>query len=236
VIGVGHQNLVSRAACDFVGRALRSARLFATRDKETSDLVKRSFRVPVVTAPDLSVVFQDQIASTEAKKERLVTVCGDFREDNDLPDLLAGVQTIGARVQLVAQANEDMTGFEKHRSILQEMKLSIVDCRESQPAEFITRIAQSNALITTRFHALKIALMAGIETGVFCMSRDKRARLLAEISNCPWVRALPTSDGRLKENRNLLLSIAAQGRREPARAVQFDTSSLKIVKEALCAV
>lgn len=243
LLGVGHQGMHSPIGWKFVAEALATARLAATRDRDTAQMLAGRLSCPVEALPDLSVLFADDIrAMAEAapeRSERVVSLCGDYRHVAGVTECLSEVLKAAGpfALRVVIQANEDFEAWEVHREGLTRLfgaSLEVFDCRESDPADFCRTIATSDVVLTTRFHGMMVSLMAGIDLLVLTTPGDKRERVREEIGQHPWVRFAP----RVSDLRTLapaICDLVIHARREPQRGIRFDTTRLYRLADMLAA-
>lgn len=231
VLGVGDQgNGLQQASKQFIAHALRRARLIATRDRATAAHVAGMIDVPVLHTGDFSERLVDDIRQAAANRPsgsagRLV-LCGDFRHDTDLP---AVIETLASSlpdllVDFVVQANEDLGSLHVHRAALERTftgRFRSSDVRSDHRA-FVRSIASADVLITTRFHATMIALMAGIDSLVFHDAGDKRDRAVEACGRPPWMRTVVSSRRRWTRASTMLIELCRDGRADMTRGMAFE--------------
>ncbi len=86
--------------------------------------------------------------------------------------------------------------------------------------------------MTSRFHAMMISLIAGIDTLVSGNAHDKRHRVCASIGARPWVHFV---DAHLVREETMLVratSVAGRGQRDPSRGC-FESSDLEPIRRLL---
>lgn len=226
-LGLGHQSMVSELGWDFVTGSLATARFVTTRDRETASLLVRRLKCPVEALPDLSVLFSDEIRAfaSGARTADVLTICGDFRHVTSIAECLSPILSrTNFKLRFVVQANEDQEAWEVHGEALEALLpsgIERVDCRDVDPMEFCRAIATSAAVITTRFHGMKVALIAGVDVLTLTNPGDKRERVRDEIGAISWARFRPWT----RNFRDLAQDVAemlAGASPDPSRAVRFD--------------
>lgn len=225
-LGLGHQTIATHAGRKFLMSALADASLITTRDRETADLLCDLGRAaaPIAT-PDLSFLLDEEVqraaASAPAATGPTLTLCGEFHnllvESKSLGALLKRVP--GARVRIVIQAQEDAEWIKRlpDRDFAELGSPEIIDVRNAMPATFIHAIARSDALVTTRFHATMLALLAGLPTLVLGRPGDKRERALDALpaSLARFVSAAPFDTQKFESACEHLEAGLASRRRRP---------------------
>ena len=228
-LGLGHQSMVSEIGWDFVTQSLATARLAVTRDRETASLLVQRLTCPVKALPDLSVLFDEEIRdlASSARSGTVLTLCGDFRHVVNVAECLSPIlRGKDINLRFVVQANEDQEGWEVHRENLKALQspgIEVVDCRNADPMEFCRAIATSDVLITTRFHGMKVALMAGVDVLTLTHPGDKRERVRDEIGAISWARFQPWTRNFHDVAQNVA-EMLARATWDPARAIRFDRS------------
>jgi polysaccharide pyruvyl transferase WcaK-like protein len=243
VIGIGHQGLVTGIAVQFLQKALLNVRFFSTRDSETSQLAARFVTAPIVTSPDLSTVFREKIISiarqASDQERRHIGLCGDFRQCPDFGEFLGALHSNfpNATIHLIAQANEDYETFIPYASNHSQLLLNnilLYDQRGSSPEEFIRSLAVCDCVITGRFHAMMISLMAGIGTVVFYRDGDKRDRVLRDIGLRSWLLPIQISTPNyLMQNLPMILALASTAQRDTSRSITFVQSQIQTLQDLI---
>ena len=235
-IGIGHQMMITDIAWRYTEGALREARIISTRDRDTAKLLLNRVNCPVVAMPDISTIFAEEIRHLPGREgeRKAMTICGDFRHTSELARTLVNAGAAGCLIRYIVQANEDAESLACHRSELQEAfgdDFDAVDCRTADPMVFCAAIASSDAIVTTRFHGMMVAMMAGVDTLVFTDIGDKRERVRDEVGPLPWVRFHRGVD--LEAAFSSLCELIQSGRRDINRAVHFEQDGFSNIAEHL---
>ena len=230
LLGIGHQTLASPIGRMFLKNAIKYTRMATARDEETASILSYFVEKPVEFLPDMSTLFSEDILeiSVSAEHNRIISICGDLRHAQGFTELASWIRdSNGARLRYIIQANEDAESLNLHRASIVKVlgsEFEEVDCRTLDPMVFCRAIATSAALVTTRFHGMMVALMAGIDLLTFTISGDKRERVRDQIGPLPWARFEPIVDD-LRNAKKTIVPLIANGRRVPERAVRFDRSA-----------
>ncbi|WP_242125498.1 polysaccharide pyruvyl transferase family protein [Sphingobium sp. Sx8-8] len=227
LIGLGHQNINSSIGRIFAKESVKYARMASARDRETSKMLLEWMSNPVQYLPDMSVIFSEDILkiAEEVGGNRTISLCGDFCNISGISEMASWMRKHGGvRLRYIVQANEDAESLRIHRDSIIEMlgtDFEEIDCRTSNPMEFCRAVATSDALITTRFHGMMVALMSGVDLLTFTVRGDKRERMRNELGAHPWARFEPVVTD-LRHVKKTIISLITDGRRDSKRAVSFD--------------
>ena len=203
-----------------------------TRDtKSASAFIQRlGFENPVCVTPDVAVVFSDKIREMARRptEQRTIAVCGVF----GVGTLVSAFSNFDGRVRLILQGKEDVAWFQQNEHALRNdiPNVEVVNVTAvgqgpsgsggAQP--FLEAVATTDGLLTSRFHAMMIALIAGIDTLVSGVANDKRHRVCVSIGSPPWVHFIDAMVEREEELLARAARVVAFGRRDPQRGC-FDS-------------
>ncbi|WP_232291607.1 polysaccharide pyruvyl transferase family protein [Polaromonas sp. JS666] len=230
LVGVGDQQglpLVKMpvAVSTFWLAALRLCQLATTRDLGTADLLRSSGVQRVVAAQDLvfdlwklaSVV----PAPVQAGAMR-VALCGewyDYERLKQLSDLLcrdSGVEmTGGYDFQVLIFSDDDVSHTSRLRTELDLAghSVSILDCRDKSIERLCYMLKGYNLLITTRFHAMVLAMLCRVPFVVADRRNGKKHRLAQSLtSDRSFCLIDDATDPHETEGPLMLMSAMAQQR------------------------
>jgi len=243
LLGMAQQSrLISRTTINFVRGAISDALFVNTRDPESASVFEHTlgFRNPIATTPDMAVQFCDRIRDIARRPTagRTIGVCGAFGAGI----LVSAFRNFEGRVRFILQATEDVAWFAQNESVLHNeiANIEIADVsRVGQGASgiggaepFLEAVATTDGLLTSRFHAMMISLIACIDTLVSGNANDKRHRVCASIDARPWVHFV---DPHLVREETMLAraaSVAGRGHRDPSRGC-FESSDLEPIRQLL---
>ena len=229
LIGISNQlRLISHTTLEFVSQALTDSLFANCRDLVTaaSFTGQLEFQRPLVVTPDVCVVFSEEIRSLARKptSTRTLAICGSF-----------GVRTLcdetlkrdAGRVRIVLQALEDFLWFRRMESRLRKEfpDLEVADVRTAGIRPFFEAIATADAVISSRFHAMMIAIIAGIDTLVAGISGDKRHRVCSSLQEKTWIWFVDLRSENEEGARSSIATLVKSGKRKPDRGV-FASSDL----------
>jgi hypothetical protein len=222
VLGFAQQSkIVSRTTLDFVGGAVSNAMFVTTRDSESAKLFigGLNFHHPLLVTPDVSVIFSKEIRdiSRESTGRRCVAICGSFGARTIL-DTMRG---FADEARFVLQAEEDAAWFTQHEKKLRAEipGMTVVDVRTSEPKAFFRAVASADAVITTRFHTMMIAIIAGIDTVVLGVANDKRHRVCTPLAKERWITFVHSDIADAESLQSIISSAVRAGRRQPSRGI-----------------
>jgi len=238
LLGVGHQGVTSKIGAQFVKHSCSRAVLITCRDRETLAVLSAlgPLGCPMMTHDDFSLRAAARIAAQPLARHspRTVTLCGNF--DTATPEILNVVEAVGdIRLQFVAQASEDLHWYERQRPRLERVfgSIALQDVRAAGMDEFIEVVLSSDAVVTTRFHTMMLALFAGIDVAVLAYPNDKRDRFFdrSKIRNMSSI--IYYDDIGTEEASSRLRRVLSSGKRDTTNAFQADSDQFVRVKRAL---
>jgi len=243
LLGIAQQaRVISRTTLKYVRGAISDALFINTRDTESASVFiqRLGFENPVCVTPDVAVVFSDKIREMARRptERRTIAVCGVF----GVGTLVSAFSNFDGRVRLILQGKEDVAWFQQNEHALRNdiPNVEVVDVTSvgqgpsgSGGAEpFLEAVATTDGLLTSRFHAMMIALIAGIDTLVSGIANDKRHRVCVSIGSPPWVHFIDAMVEREEELLARAARVVAFGRRDPQRGC-FDSSELDSIRQLL---
>ncbi|MDH7797009.1 MULTISPECIES: polysaccharide pyruvyl transferase family protein [unclassified Beijerinckia] len=184
VLGAGcPAAITSRLSKIFLQEALRDAKFIHLRDSLSLASVSDAIRLqsPTIVAPDVSIVFQDEIAkiTQEPFQQKLMIACGSF----NVKSIAEISHRCDMALRIVIQATEDLAWLKENQSELTALvpSVEIVDVHQAPISALFKAVASGDCLLSTRFHAMMIGIMAGLETVAVGVRDDKRHRVKQEL-------------------------------------------------------
>ncbi len=183
-LGLGYQGVVSKMTAKYVSQSLSRALLITTRDAETARFVVDHMAPspPLVSGDDFSLHFREKLAvlaSTRPSAPSYLVLCGNLPfSKTDMEQIAAACSANNIGIHLIIQAAEDVHFADDCLRQLQALGVDtkIVDLQQALHTEFMTEIAHSSAVITSRFHGMMLGYMANLPVFVKGEIGDKRHR------------------------------------------------------------
>ena len=159
------------------------------------------FENPVCVTPDVAVVFSDKNREMARRptEQRTIAVCGVF----GVGTLVSAFSNFDGRVRLILQGKEDVAWFQQNEHALRNdiPNVEVVDVTAvgqgpsgsggAQP--FLEAVATTDGVLTSRFHAKMIALIAAIDSRL--RGRQRQAPQGVCVNRLPAVGAFHRRHG-----------------------------------------
>ncbi len=192
VLGIGHQHrfgsFVSIDAANYVRDSLIYSKKITTRDSVTTQHLNRLLNdtaAPTVqTEVDLAFNFlglRIPHVTNQASKRKLGLIGEIFNYKHLADTIVKYIVDIDVDLVYVIQANEDPGHFQKLKYLLPDRSLEELDLRSLTINEGLIRFSTLDAVITTRFHGLVIAICYGIPAIALDKEQGKKHRLIQEM-------------------------------------------------------
>jgi polysaccharide pyruvyl transferase WcaK-like protein len=230
IIGLGlaqQSRIASRTTLEFVKGAISDAIFVTTRDSDTAKLFVEDlqFRHPIVVTPDVSILFSQEIRNipSNPSQQRSIAICGSF----GVGAILAALKQFAGEKRFVLQSDEDANWFAQHEhEIRAELSnVSVSDVRSGTVNVFLHAVASVDTIVTSRFHAMMIGIIAGIETVVFGVINDKRHRVCSSLKNEKWITFIDGDVADQHDFQSIIEKSVRSGRRLASRG-NFDATHL----------
>ncbi|MDH7797503.1 MULTISPECIES: polysaccharide pyruvyl transferase family protein [unclassified Beijerinckia] len=235
LLGIGSPApILSSYSRHFLREALRHAKFFHLRDPRSLATVSDAFSVkaPTIVTPDVSIAFQEEVrAAARNRADRKVLIaCGSFNLDT----VAEVAHKCHLDLRIVVQATEDAHWLEANRDKLNSLMLSaeIVDVRGAPLSEFIDAVATGDCVLSARFHAMMVGIMAELPTVAVGVHNDKRHRVkqdLGEYANLTFINSHETTD----EEFVVLCCERFLGEANPDATARFSAKDLAPLRELL---
>ncbi len=243
VIGMGSQlRLISRTTVAYIRSSIADAIFVNTRDSHSATVFtdRLEFQGPIVVTPDVCVVYSDMIRKVASRpsERRTVAICGTIGAET----VVALDREHQGRTRIILQGLEDAQWFDRCEAFLRARinNLEVLDVRTmgsnkvgaAGPEPLIEAVATSDVLISSRFHAMMVGIIAGVDTVVSGITNDKRHRVCQDLGDQDWVYFHDHHKSPHSEFRERALEAVRSGRRDPSRG-RFSPADLEPIRRLL---
>lgn len=224
-LGMGVDRVGSRKSVEYMAEAMKLARLITTRNHPSTEWFLPYVKCPLLTMPDLSEFYCEQIrrlsSDTPANHAKVLAMTGDCRFERQFIDVMTEIANMfpELRFRYIIQATEDASTMEIHGATLDAIfkgRFEISDPRGGSISDFVSAIATSDIVMTSRFHTMEVAVMAGISTYVSFNPKwkmDKKKQLYDILGTKDWITAVRN----LYADRKGIMDFIQNGKRDATR-------------------